>query len=118
MGSKLPNDADGDALRRLIKDGSDLRKPMYVDFQVAVPDKKSAKRLADVAKTVGSKVRVYASSECELPWTGEYSTRMLVTHEGIVAMETELAQVALPLGGDPDGWGSFGNKPGGQPAHG
>ncbi len=117
MGSKLPNDADGDALRRLIKDGSDLSKPMYVDFQVAVPSEKAAKQLADGARKLGYKVRVYASAECELPWTCECSTRMVVSHEGIVAMETELAELASPLGGFPDGWGSFGNKPGGQPAY-
>lgn len=112
MGSKLRNDANGDALRRLIKDGSDLSRPMDVDFQVAVPNKTKAEQLADAARKLGYKVRVYASSECELPWTCECSTRMLVTHEGIAAVETVLAELASPFGGFPDGWGSFGNKPG------
>ena len=118
MRSKLPNDANGDALRRLIKDGSDLSRPIYVDFQVAVPNKTKAEQLADAVRKLGYKVRVYASSDCELPWTCECSTRMLVTREGIVAMEAELADLASPLGGFPDGWGSFGNKPSGQPAQG
>jgi hypothetical protein len=117
MGSKLPNDADGNALRRLTKCGSDLSKPMYADFQVAVPNKKSAKQLAAAARKLGYKVHVYASPECELPWTCECSTRMLMTHGGIVAIEAELAELASPFGGFPDGWGSFGNKPGGQTAH-
>jgi hypothetical protein len=118
MGSKLPKNADGDALRRLIRDGSDLSRPMYVDFQIAIPNKPRAKQLADAARKLGYRVRVYASAECDLPWTCECSTRMLATHESIVAVEAELAQLAAPFGGYPDGWGSFGNKPGAQPAYG
>ena len=38
MTHDFPYDADGDALRRLVDDGSDLTKPMCVEFQVAVPD--------------------------------------------------------------------------------
>jgi hypothetical protein len=31
-----PNDADGDALRRIANDGSDMSQPMEVDFTVDV----------------------------------------------------------------------------------
>lgn len=37
MKADFPDDADGDALRRLVNDGSDLTKPMLIDFQIAVP---------------------------------------------------------------------------------
>lgn len=33
-----PNDADGDALRRVAGAGSDMSKPMDIDFAVAAPD--------------------------------------------------------------------------------
>jgi regulator of RNase E activity RraB len=116
MSSKLTNDANDDAIRRLIEDGSDPTKPMFVDFRVAVPSEKKAQRMANAASKLGYKVHAYASPDCALPWTCECSTETLVTLEAIVAKETELGQLASPLGGFSHGWGSFGNKPGGQPA--
>ncbi len=47
MVSNFPDDSDGGALRRLVEDGSDLSRPMYIDFQIAVPDEARATRLAE-----------------------------------------------------------------------
>jgi len=107
----FPNDADGDALRRFIEQGSDLTKPMHIDFQVAVPDEMAANGLAEVALRLGYSVSVYASPECSLPWTCECSTRMVATYDAVMAIQRELAELASPFGGRPDGWGSLGNKP-------
>jgi hypothetical protein len=115
MMDDLPNDADGDALRRVADMGSDLSKPMFVDFQVAVPDEASAKALAAAAAELGYHVSVSDSAECTLPWTCECSTRMLVTYDAVIAIQSELAEIARPFGGLPDGWGTFGNGPTGQP---
>ena len=109
MMDQVPNDADGDALRRLVHTGSDLTKPMFVDFQVAVPDEESAKGLAEVAADLGYRVKIYDSAECKLPWTCERSTRMLATYQAVIAMQEELSEISKPFGGFPDGWGSFGN---------
>ena len=106
----FPDNADGDALRRFVDDGSDLAKPMSIDFQVAVPDEDSAKGLADVVYKLGYRVRIYASPECSLPWTCECSARMLASYESVVAIQKELAELSMPFRGKPDGWGSFGNK--------
>lgn len=105
-------------MRGMSEHGSDLRKPMYINFHVAVPNEAAAKGLSDVALKLGYRVEIYPSPECSLPWTCECSTRMLATYEGVIAVQTELAALASPFGGYPDGWGSFGNKPGGQPAAG
>jgi hypothetical protein len=105
----FPNDADGDALRLLVNGNSDLSKPMFINFQVAVPDETAAKGLADVAAKLGYRVETYASPECSLPWTCECSTRMLASYDGVIAIQLELAKLATPFGGHPDGWGSFGN---------
>jgi len=111
MDHNFPNDADGDALRRLVDSGNDLSKPMFINFQVAVPDETAAKGLADVASKLGYRVDIYGSPECSLPWTCECSTRMLATYDGVISIEKELADLAAPFRGHPDGWGSFGNSP-------
>jgi regulator of RNase E activity RraB len=109
-----PNDSDGGALRRVVADGSDMSKPMYINFHVAVPSEAAAKALADVVYKLGYRVAVYDSDECSLPWTCEFSTRMLATYEGVIAVQVELAEVSKGFGGYPDGWGTFGNGPNGQ----
>ena len=115
MADDFPNDSDGDALRRIVSDGSDLSRPMFIDFQVAVPDEPAAKALAVAARKLGYRVRIYDSPECTLPWTCQCSTRMLATYEGVIAIQNELAAISQPFGGIPDGWGTFGNGPNGQP---
>jgi regulator of RNase E activity RraB len=115
MADGFPNDADGDALRRIAQHGSDLSRPMFIDFQVAVPDKSSAEELAAVAQKLGYRVSVYDSPKCTLPWTCECSTRMVATYESVIAVQNELAEISEQFGGIPDGWGSFGNGPNGQP---
>ena len=99
-------------MRRFVDSGSDLSKPMTIDFQVAVPDEGSAKGLAELAYKLGYRVKIYASPECSLPWTCECSTRMLVSYEGVISIQHELAGLASPFGGHPDGWGGFGNDTG------
>ena len=106
----FPKDADGDALRRFVENGNDLSKPMLIDFHVAVPDETAAGALAEVARKRGYRVKTYASRECSLPWTCECSRRMVATYDGVIAVQEELAELAMPFGGHPDGWGSFGNE--------
>jgi regulator of RNase E activity RraB len=115
MPDGFPNDSDGDALRRVAHDGSDMSKPMFINFQVAVPDDAAAKALADAAYKLGYRVSIYESPECSLPWTCECSSRMLATYEGVLAVQEELAELSARVGGHPDGWGTFGNGPNGQP---
>ena len=37
MNEAYPDDADGDALRRIASTGADMSRPMQIDFFVAVP---------------------------------------------------------------------------------
>jgi Regulator of ribonuclease activity B len=110
--ARFPLDADGDALRRIAVQGSDLSRPMLIDFQIALPDEASAEALAAVARKLGYQASVYDSPECALPWTCECSTRMLATYEGVIAIQKELAELIKPFGGIPDGWGTSGNTSG------
>ncbi len=111
MSNIYPNDADGDALRRVAADGSDMSRPMFVDFQIAVPDEASAKGVADAAAKLGYHAKVYDSPGISLEWTCECSTRILATYETVLAIQEELAGLSAPFGGHPDGWGTFGNGP-------
>jgi regulator of RNase E activity RraB len=110
MNGNFPNDADGDALRNLIRNASDLSRPILVDFHVALPSEDAAKSLADVTSKLGYKVNIYESPECSLPWTCQCSSRILATHDALGAYQKELAIFAAKFGAHPDGWGSFGNK--------
>jgi regulator of RNase E activity RraB len=104
---EYPNDSDGDALRGVLKDGSDMGKPMFIDFHVAVPTIEATEKLAAVARRLGYHVKTYDSAECKLPWTCQCSTRMLATYEGVLAIQAELARLSVQFGGFPDGWGTF-----------
>jgi hypothetical protein len=86
---------------------------MLIDFHVVVPNEASANRLATVARDLGYRVSVFESPKCSLPWTCQCSTRMVPTYESVIAVQDELAEICKPFGGIPDGWGSFGNRPGG-----
>jgi hypothetical protein len=109
MVDDFPNDDDGDALRLLVANGADLSKPIEIDFQVAMPDEQSAQEFAEIVQKLGYRAEVYDSPECSLPWTCECTLTMLATYDRIVAVQAKLAELAKPLGGYPDGWGSFGN---------
>lgn len=111
MSKTFPNDADGDALRGIAQSGSDLSQPMSVDFQVGVPSEAAGAALGKVASQRGYSISVYASPECDLPWTCECTKTMLATYEGVIAAQAELATLAAPFGGRPDGWGTAGNAP-------
>jgi regulator of RNase E activity RraB len=113
MADDFPNDADGEVLRRIAQDGSDLSRPMFINFHVAVLNEASAKELAKLARKLGYRVRVYKSPECTQPWTCECSTRMVATYESVIAVQNELAEISRQFDGVPDGWGTFGNGPSG-----
>jgi regulator of RNase E activity RraB len=114
MADGYPNDSDGDALRRVLADGSDMSKPMFIDFHILVPDEASAKAIADVAAKLGYRVSVYDSPEIDQRWTCQCSTRILATYENVIAIQEELGEISAEFGGRPDGWGTFGNGPNGQ----
>lgn len=115
MTDKYPNDADGDALRRIAADGNDMSRPMEVNFQVAAPDEPTAKKFAEAAVKLGYRTSVYAydpeEKEEELtdPWTCECTKDMVLTYDAVIAAQLELDEIAQSLGAYADGWGTFGN---------
>ena len=80
-----------------------------MNFQVAVPSEEAAQGLAEAAAKRGYRADVYESPDCSLPWTCECSVRIVASAAAIKSSQDELARLAEPFSGFPDGWGSFGN---------
>ena len=104
----LPNDATGDALRRIAADGSDLTRPMWVDFEIAVPSQASGNKIAAKCKELGFRTKVWRDDESD-QWTCTCSKTMIPTHADITAIERQFEAIAQPFGGYSVGWVTFGN---------
>lgn len=104
----LPNDSDGDALRRLIGLGNDLSRPMLIDFFVAVPSEQAGLAVAEAAEKQGYTTSVDFDDE-DQEWTCCCSCEMVPTYPGLIAVQSELEQLSGHHGGHPDGWATFGN---------
>ncbi|HEY1556897.1 MAG TPA: ribonuclease E inhibitor RraB [Kofleriaceae bacterium] len=103
--ASYPNDADGDALRRIESDGIDTSRPIRVDFMVAAPDRSVAEDFATLALKRGYKTDIDAEGD---EWTVYCSKVMLVTYDSVVQAQRELDELARPYGAHSDGWGTFG----------
>lgn len=110
MTHELPQDADGDALRRLIATGSDLSRPMTIDFAMSVPNEETGSRFASVARNLGYLIDLDQDEESG-EWTCYCSKEMVATHEALLGAQRELTAAGAPFGAAADGWGSFGNGP-------
>lgn len=116
MEEPIPYDdeGDGNALRFLLRDGSDLSKPMEIDFCILAPDEATGRRIAALVAPLGYQVEV-SDDGCANGWTC-YCTRTLIPdYDAIIEIQASLDALARPFGGKIDGWGSFGNAPGNQP---
>jgi hypothetical protein len=107
MNDNYPNDADGDALRRVIGLGADMSRPMEIDFFVAVPRREAGKAIARLATHAGYRTSIVHNEEDDA-WDCYCSKFMLLTYEGVVAAQRELDELSRPFGGRSDGWGTFG----------
>lgn len=107
--SDYPKDADGESLQRVADDGSDMTAPMDIDFFIATPNEASSNQVAEAASKIGFATEIVFDDEDE-EWT-VYCTRFMVaTHDGVIAVQQELDELAKPFGGTTDGWGTFGNN--------
>lgn len=104
-----PDDADGDALRRIQEGGSDMAKPMVIDFAVLLPDELHARQFAAVAKQRDFEVLVSFDDDGAC-WTCYCTRTMRATYGEVRAVQEELDEISRPFGGHSDGWGTFGNR--------
>ena len=117
MSHEYPDDLDGQVLRSIAEDGNDMTKPMEVEFHVAAPSEEVADAIADAAEQLGYEPHVFfddgedAEEDEEIidQWTCTCVKVMLLQYDAIMAAQAELDELAKPLGGYADGWGTFGN---------
>ncbi len=104
----LPDDDTAAALQRLADDGSDLSRPLVMDFFVAVPGRCEGKKVATEASRFGFKTSVEQDKET-MEWTC-YCTRTITpNYHTVVQIEHQLDQIGRKYGGYGDGFGSYGN---------
>ena len=108
MAVHYPNDADGDALRRLVEAGADLSRPMDIEYSVAVPSEAAGVEVASAADQRGYSSELVYDEEDDA-WSVYCVKRMLATYEGVMAAQAEIGELSQPFGGECDGWGTFGN---------
>jgi hypothetical protein len=107
----LPNDDTASALRRLLDTGSDLTKPMTMDFFVLLPSEEAARTVARRADALGFATSVYETAGME-GWTCSCTKTIVPSYDVVVDIEQQLDAIGREHGGHADGFGSFGNAGG------
>jgi hypothetical protein len=104
----IPDDLNGDVLRRMRSGGDSLTLSRPMDFSVVFPTEDAALAFCETVHEDGLKLR-YEQSDVreERPWDVTVTKDMIPSHEAIGAMEEWLAGHAEPLDGENDGWGCF-----------
>ena len=111
-GLRLPSQQDSatrEALERIARDGSDLSRPMKMDFFVAVRDEASGSVMASRAIALGFEASIEQDADTGA-WTCYCSKVLVPTLQRIVATEMQLDSLAPGIGGCIDGFGMYGNK--------
>jgi len=109
---KYPDDANGDALRRMEEAGDDLARARDVEFTVVFPNENTAKQFADHICALGYIVSAELTGTVEnFPWDVTVVKHMVPSHEVIGAVEDSLQRVADIFGGRNDGWGCLSSAP-------
>ncbi len=117
--ASYPNDADGAVLTALAEQGVDMASPLLIEFPVAVSDEATAQAVAAALTKAGYDPQIEFDEgepdedgvidpddeEFGPAWTVYANCQMVPEYQEIIRIQTELNQIAEPLGGKSDGWG-------------
>jgi hypothetical protein len=101
-------DATAAALARYVAHGSDLSRPMEMDFFVVVPSEMAGAAVAARVKPLGFVPSVEQDDETHR-WTCYCKKTIIPSYDNVVRSEQQLDEIAREHGGHADGFGSFGN---------
>jgi len=108
MNAEFPNDADGDALRRVAESGADFSRPMRIEFSIAVPSLEQARAVAEAVSQHGYDPDTVVGDDTNT--VSVYCARtMLASYEAVVSAQEYLNQVVAMFGAECDGWATYGN---------
>lgn len=105
----FPDDASGDAFRRLVDAGDDLTQPRMVDFCFAFAERRQALAFAEDIDDRDVEVCICYYEERYM-WQAIVKRYMVPTYQDITAIESALGARAEHVGGEPDGWGCMAVK--------
>jgi hypothetical protein len=109
---KYPDDANGDALRRMEEGGDDLTRPRDIEFAVVFPDENTATQFAHHVCRFGFAASPeLTGTDEDFPWDVIVVKHMIPSHGEIGAFEDWLQCVADTFGGQNDGWGCLSSGP-------
>ena len=101
----IPNDENGQVLRRMVEHGDDLTVPRPIDFEHVLPSLGTAQEMARAARELGYETRINRRGLLSRGRDVTCTREMLPTHAAITEAERCLAAIARKLGGHEDGWG-------------
>ena len=102
---KYPDDADGNALKRIADDGVDMTKPLTIEFQIAaVPDEAIANSVVNDIKKEG-----YSSKkdhdEADDEWLIICPIEIVPSYDNIVSTQQRLERLISSSNAQLVGWG-------------
>ena len=100
----IPDDVDGDVLRRMRANGDSLTQSRPINFSVLFPTQDAARRFCDVMEDYDVAVTCESLDD---DWDVTVTRDMVPDHAAITGMEHWITIHAEPLGGGNDGWGCF-----------
>ncbi len=102
----IPDDENGQVLKRMIEDGDDLTRERPIDFFHVFADESDAQDFAAAASARPDLVVEGPQfDDDDSIWEVTATRVMAARHAAITALETELAEMATRYRGYPDGWG-------------
>lgn len=88
--------------------GSDLSRPLVMDFFVTAPTEHAGKKICSAVEKLGFSVRLDYDSPTRC-WTCYCSQELIADLDFVFDIEELLDAVAAKYGGAADGFGTFGN---------
>jgi hypothetical protein len=99
-----PDDADGDALRRLVENGFDFEESWLVDFNVDFEVWPPAKAALEGLESEFGQLAVYAPEEGSLGYV-QFQVRDRLSYESVTSIQRRATAIAGPFAGVCESWG-------------
>ncbi len=104
-GPESPQEENAEVLRRMAADGDNLMNTRDVEFNHLFPREELAEAFIGEASSHGYLRGEHEFWKERLTWISTIRIRMVPALEEITRIELELADIAKPFDGRPDGWG-------------